>query len=192
MRTAWVVVLLLALAAGSAAVWAGDGMGNGTAYPPDTGGLFTDVPTDHWAYEDVKYLSDRGIITGVPGGQYRGDQALDRYSAAAMIARAMRYLQNNPSSVTTEDLDALKELIFGLSDEVDALRNQGGTPVTDGRLEVRVAQNEAAIGTLRADLDALGSGDASQLATRVRNNFILSLTGLMMGIVAIALAVIWP
>jgi heat shock factor-binding protein 1 len=184
------VLLILALLAGSAAVWAGEG--NGTAYPPDTGGLFTDVPADHWAYDDIKYLSDRGIITGVPGGQYRGDQSLDRYSAAAMIARAMRYLQNNPTSVTSEDLDAIRDLIFGLSAEVETLRANGGTPTVDSRLEVRVAQNEAAISTLRADLDGLSSGDASDLSTRVRSNFILSLTGLMMGIIAIALAVIWP
>ena len=99
--------------------------GNGHAEPPDTGGLFTDVPRDHWAYADLEYLAARGIITGLPGGRYNGDDPLDRYSAAAMIARAIKYMQNNPESVTPEDLDVLKDLIFEVSDDVAALQGTG-------------------------------------------------------------------
>jgi len=154
--------------------------------------MFTDVPVDHWAYEDIQYLSDRGIITGVPGGQYRGDQALDRYSAAALIARAMRYIQNSPASVTTDDLTRLNNLIIGLSDEVAALRSTSDPTADGSRLEIRVSQNEAAISALQDQIDASGSSDTAQLASRVRNNFILSLTALMMGVIAVALAVIWP
>jgi len=43
--------------------------GNGHAEPPNMGGLFSDVPKDHWAYNDLEYLAERGIITGIPGGQ---------------------------------------------------------------------------------------------------------------------------
>ena len=54
--------------------------GNGHAEPVNTGGMFTDVPTDHWAYDDLAYLADRGIITGLPGGEFDGDSAADRKS----------------------------------------------------------------------------------------------------------------
>ena len=48
------LVSLVVLTLGGLAVWAQTG--NGHAEPPNTGGLFTDVPRDHWAYEDLEYL----------------------------------------------------------------------------------------------------------------------------------------
>jgi hypothetical protein len=168
------------------AVGAGGQTGNGHAEPTDTGGLFTDVPRDHWAYEDLEYLAARGIITGLPGGRYNGDDPLDRYSAAAMIARAIRYMQNNPESVTPEDLDVLKDLIFQISDDVAAL--QGGTSGDASALESRVSRNEQSIAQLNEQVGTLGVSDTSTLAKRVQANFIISLTALLIGIIGVALA----
>ena len=75
----------------------------------------------------MEYLAARGIITGLPGGRYEGDTALDRYDAAAVISRAIKYMQNNPESVTLEDLNVLKDLIFKVSDDVTILQSQVGT-----------------------------------------------------------------
>jgi hypothetical protein len=161
--------------------------GNGHAEPPDTGGLFTDVPRDHWAYEDLEYLAARGIITGLPGGRYNGDDPLDRYSAAAMIARAIKYMQNNPESVTPEDLSVLKDLIFGVSDDVAAL--QGGViPGDSSALESRVSRNEQSIVELNTKVENIDISNASALTKRVQANFIISLTALLMGIIGVALA----
>jgi len=164
--------------------------GNGHVTPPDAGGLFTDVPKDHWAYDDLKYLSDRGIITGLPGGKYNGDQALDRYSAAALIARAIKYMQNNPESVTPQDLDTLKDLIFKVSDNLSTLQKQvdslSGTDTS--ALASRVAQNEQAISQLQSQASNQGNTDVSALANRVNANFIISLTALLVGIIGVALA----
>jgi hypothetical protein len=132
--------------------------GNGTVYPPDTGELYTDVPEDHWAYDDLKYLTDRDILTGIAGGQFRGDQAMDRYTGAALVARAMRYLQSNPSSVTMEDLNAVRDFMIELSDEVDELRESGVSTTADSALRQRVETNEREISTLRSDVDSLISG----------------------------------
>ncbi len=161
--------------------------GNGHAEPPDTGGLFTDVPRDHWAYEDLEYLAARGIITGLPGGQYNGDDPLDRYSAAAMIARAIKYMQNNPESVTPEDLDVLKDLIFEVSDEVAALQGSGISGDAS-ELASRVNRNEQSIADLNSRVENISSSDASALARRVQANFIISLTALLIGIIGVALA----
>ena len=161
--------------------------GNGHAEPPDTGGLFTDVPRDHWAYEDLEYLAARGIITGLPGGQYNGDDPLDRYSAAAMIARAIKYMQNNPESVTPEDLDVLKDLIFEVSDEVAALQGSGVSGDAT-ELASRVSRNEQSIASLNTRVDEITVSDASSLTKRVQANFIISLTALLIGIIGVALA----
>lgn len=166
--------------------------GNGTAEPPNTGGLFTDVPRDHWAYDDLEYLAARGIITGLPGGRYDGDGALDRYSAAALIARAIQYMQNNPASVTPEDLDVLKALIFGLTDDLSTLRAEvGALQRGEGtELESRVTSNEQQISQINTQLQDASSSSTTTLAKRVQANFIISLTALLVGIIGVALATI--
>jgi len=188
-NTRWIILTLLGsvLLLGLAAVAQ---TGNGIAEPPKTGAMFTDVPRDHWAYADLEYLAARGIITGLPGGRYNGDQPLDRYSAAAMIARAIRYMQNNPESVTPRDLDVLKDLIFKVSDNLATVESQikslqGGT--TTG-LEARVARNEQSIAQINARVQDLSSSDTSALTKRVQANFIISLTALLVGIIGVALA----
>jgi hypothetical protein len=163
--------------------------GNGTAEPINTGGLFTDVSKDHWAYADLEYLAQRGIITGLPGGRFNGDQPMDRYTVAVYIARAMKYMQNNPEGVTQEDLDVLKDLIFQISDDVAALqaRVQGGT-TAPSTLEARMVRAEQDIAQLRAQIQAGAGTDVAALTKRVQANFILSLTALLVAIIAVALA----
>jgi S-layer family protein len=164
--------------------------GNGHAEPPNTGGLFTDVPRDHWAYADLDYLAARGIISGLPGGVYDGDSALDRYDAAAMISRAIKYMQNNPESVTLEDLNVLKDLIFKVSDDVTILQSQlGSSQGSDySTLENRVSQTELEIAQLNTQIQEASGSDSSTLAKRVQANFFISLTALLVGIVGVALA----
>jgi len=164
--------------------------GNGHAEPPNTGGLFTDVPRDHWAYEDLEYLNARGIIPGLPGGQYEGDAALSRYDAAAMISRAIKYMQHNPESVTMEDLDILKDLIFGVSGDVAILQSQLGSSVGAdfSTLENRVSQTELEIAQLNTQIQDVSTSSSSSLAKRVQANFFISLTALLFGIIGIALA----
>ena len=170
--------------------YAGDGhAGNGTV-TSNTGDVFVDVPKDHWAYDDIKYLADRGIITGLPGGKYNGSQPLTRYDAAALIARAIKYMQNNPESVTPQDLDTLKDLIFKVSDRLSSLETkvnslQGGN---NSALANQVAQNKQAIASLQSQVGAMAQNDTSKLASRVNANFIISVTALLVGLIGVALA----
>lgn len=165
--------------------------GNGHAEPVNTGGLFTDVPRDHWAYADLEYLAARGIITGLPGGVFNGDDALLRYDAAGMISRALKYMQNNPESVTLEDLNVLKDLIFKVSDDVTALQSQlGSSQGSDySTLANRVSQTELEIAQLNAQVQQGGNADLTTLTKRVQANFFISLTALLFGIVGITLGV---
>ena len=50
---------------------------------------FTDVPTDHWAYDAVSQLASDGVIEGYGDTSFRGDRAITRYEMAQMVARAM-------------------------------------------------------------------------------------------------------
>ena len=161
--------------------------GNGTAEPVNTGGLFTDVAKDHWAYSDLEFLAQRGIITGLPGGKFNGDAAMDRYTAAVYIARAIKYMQNNPESVTPADVETLKTLIFQVSDRVTTLESQTSASGSSS-LEARVVKTEQSIVQINAKLGTTAATDVSALEKKLQGTFILSLTALLVGIAALAIA----
>lgn len=52
----------------------------------------TDVPKTHWAYESIMKILDSGLMEGYPDGSFRGQQAVDRYEMAVLVARLMDVL----------------------------------------------------------------------------------------------------
>ena len=52
--------------------------------------VFPDVPENHWAYEYIEGLRQRGIIEGYEDGYFRGDKMMTRYEFATMLFRAMQ------------------------------------------------------------------------------------------------------
>jgi len=139
--------------------------------------MFSDVPTDHWAYQDIQYLAERGIVTGLPGGTYKGDQAITRYQVATLVARTVRYLQNNAGSTNQQDLSTLEDLVYKLSERVDS------TSQTSSQLQSRVNSLESQVKELRA---SSGPENYDQLVKRSQNNFILGVTGVILGAGALA------
>ncbi len=57
---------------------------------------FKDVPTDHWAYQAVTDLQQKGIIVGYPDGYFRGQRTLTRYEFAVALERALQKIQAMP------------------------------------------------------------------------------------------------
>ena len=51
---------------------------------------FPDIPANHWAYEYVKDLADKGLVEGYPDGEFKGDRTMTRYEYAAIIYRALQ------------------------------------------------------------------------------------------------------
>ena len=47
------------------------------------------VPFDHWAYNAVDQLVQKGIIIGYPDGTFKGDRAMTRYEFAMAISRLL-------------------------------------------------------------------------------------------------------
>jgi len=132
--------------------------------------LFIDVPADHWAVDDLKFLVEYGVITGLPNGAFNGDSYLTRYSATAMMARAMRLTMNNPEQLSVSDLDAVQQLLFELSEQVEQNRldiesapsvsttDTGQNPVrveTDPNIELRLNQLTQSLDELRSENVAL-------------------------------------
>ncbi|MCS6937187.1 MAG: S-layer homology domain-containing protein [Candidatus Bipolaricaulota bacterium] len=133
------------------------------------GALFVDVPADHYAASDLKFLVERGIITGLPNGEFQGTKALSRYDAAVLIARAVRYLQNDPGKIQPQDLKILQDLIFKVSERVQGMERLESDvkalkdrPVNDPQSTAKIAeltqklsQSESQIVQLQNQVQAL-------------------------------------
>ena len=91
---------------------------------------FSDVyPTD-WAYEALSNLIERyGCVAGYPNGTYRGNRAMTRFEAAALLNACLDRI--------TEVTDELKRLMKEFEKELAILKGR-----VDG-LEARVGELEA-------------------------------------------------
>lgn len=96
---------------------------------------FADVPKDHWAYEAVNTLAQRGIVIGYPDGTFGGKRAMTRYEFALAISRMIPQVEQSikdqiaaipPATGTTPNLDdyAKKEDLtnFVTKDDFDTLK----------------------------------------------------------------------
>jgi len=92
-----------------------------------------DVPANHWAYEAVSKLAKAGIIDGYGDGTFRGDQAINRYEMAQIVAKAMTH-------ASKADADN-KVLIDKLAVEFETELRTLGARVT--KLEDRTTKLEA-------------------------------------------------
>lgn len=66
---------------------------------------YSDLPKDHWAYDFVKKLSDKGYLNGYPDGTFKGDVKMTRYEFAAALWRAV----NNGAIIDAQMAKAIKE-----------------------------------------------------------------------------------
>ncbi len=77
---------------------------------------FSDVSSDHWAYDAVTQLAADGVIEGYGDGTYRGQRNITRYEMAQMIAKAMA-----KGDVGATDKALIDRLAAEFSDELNSL-----------------------------------------------------------------------
>jgi len=149
------------------------------AAPSFAQGPFADVPVDHWAYEAVSQLQEKGIIIGYPDGTFGGKRAMTRYEFALALSRAMpvicdlcqtqpvnlsgyatkQELQDaikgitpggGPGPVSAADMDALKKSVNEFRDELSGMGVDLDAVKRDvASLEERVAAIEAEMKRLK-------------------------------------------
>jgi hypothetical protein len=135
---------------------------------------FADVPLNHWAYNAVNSLAEKGVLEGYPEGTFGGKKYLTRYEFAQAIARLLERLEEmkgvpgprgavgppgpagaagSGAGLTPEQRQMIDRLAKEFGPELKSLRSD-----LDG-LEKRVEDLEAAPG---AQLPAIKvSGDIS-------------------------------
>jgi uncharacterized coiled-coil protein SlyX len=81
---------------------------------------FDDVPRDHWAYDSVQTLSERGYLSLYSGEDFNGEEALTRYEMAEIIANVLENTVGGTSSqnLSEEDVDVIRELSLEFRDEL--------------------------------------------------------------------------
>ena len=77
---------------------------------------FSDVPSDHWAYDAVTQLAADGIIEGYGDTTFQGDKNITRYEMAQMIAKAMA-----KQDVPATDKALIDKLAAEFADELNNL-----------------------------------------------------------------------
>lgn len=108
---------------------------------------FTDVKQDHWAYDYVMNLVNKGVIpTDQP--TFNGSEALTRSDASVWITRAIMYLENSPMIAKAEDISRMETALGALSKKVSSL------PDTSAALEDYKARSTRAILKLKYDVFA--------------------------------------
>ncbi|SFL12639.1 S-layer homology domain-containing protein [Halanaerobium salsuginis] len=86
---------------------------------------FSDVPRDHWAYDSVHKLAERGYLSLYAGEDFNGDQAVTRYEMAEVIANLLDNMTTNNQDLSEDDVDTIRELSLEFRDElVDVVQRQ--------------------------------------------------------------------
>ncbi|HLV09012.1 MAG TPA: S-layer homology domain-containing protein [Halanaerobiales bacterium] len=84
-----------------------------------------DVPANHWAYQSVKTLIDRGLLSLYDDGTFRGSDKVSRFELAEIVARILENIEVGVSSVSSTDMELLRKLSYEFRDELVDLAEQG-------------------------------------------------------------------
>jgi len=138
---------------------------------------YDDVPADHWAYNALDYLTQRGVLEGYPDGFFKGDRTLTRFEFAQAVARLLDTIgQQNADEqirIMAETLRAeFSDQLAEMGRKVDEINKQ----VTDmdarvGDLEGQVADNSAKIGDIANKISGLKPGPEWKGTFRYRWQF---------------------
>jgi len=90
-----------------------------------TAATIADIPSDHWAYQSVKTLVDKGLMELYEDGTFRGNDSVSRYQLAVIVARILEGVDSGTTSVSSQDSDLLRRLSLEFRDELVDLAISG-------------------------------------------------------------------
>ena len=122
---------------------------------PAHASTFSDVPTDHWAYEAIDYLQQMGLVEGYPDNTFKGDRPFTRYEMAMAIARVFTKLQDWQAAMANGTVPSGAENV-DLSEvytRLDRLSAEFRDELTDLGARMTAVEDEQA--RMRGDVDDL-------------------------------------
>ena len=100
---------------------------------------FSDVPTSHWAYQQISEMTSEGIITGYGNGKYEPQNSVSYGAFSVLVARAFyaedmaEYMRTNNVSASTKTGVA----ILNLHDVLAGTRIEGKPDYEAGNMLTR-------------------------------------------------------
>jgi len=92
---------------------------------------FNDIPENHWAYDAVELLQEKGLVEGYPDGYFKGDRPVTRYEMAMAVARIIAHVEQLEASIpqmpdltiyaTKDDLETINKLSEEFHKELESL-----------------------------------------------------------------------
>jgi hypothetical protein len=85
---------------------------------------FSDVPPDHWAYDAVRELTDKGYMDGYVDGTFKGRKVITRYELALILAKMLtkvESIEQYGGSVSDQDMGLFNKLSREFQDELTSL-----------------------------------------------------------------------
>ena len=136
---------------------------------------FSDVSTDHWAYQAVADLSAQGVVEGYPNGTFQGEKHITRYEVAQIVARllAQESQLNAQQRATVEKLAAeYADELNNLGVRVSNLENKVGNVTWggDARVKFERANFEESIKNKKADEVAAAVKDKKEALDKAQEN----------------------
>lgn len=128
---------------------------------------FIDVPANHWAYDAISSLNEKGIVIGYPGDTFKGDKPVTRYHLAMIVSRMLAKLDQGEiggaqSVLTRKDLKTLEKLTVEFADELALLG------VKTSALEEDMNYVKADLGKVKSDVEHIKSNMESGAFDKVR------------------------
>ncbi|NUU96302.1 hypothetical protein XO10_08535 [Marinitoga sp. 1135] len=82
---------------------------------------FVDVPEDHWAYEYVMDLANRGILP--MEDNFNPDVVLTKAEVAELLSDTLTYIENDPVLAKAEDIKRVETVMDLLNKKIDEVAN---------------------------------------------------------------------
>lgn len=77
-----------------------------------------DVPSNHWAYESVSALIEKGFFALFDDGTFRGSETVTRYQIAEIIYRVIQYIETTETPLAETDVTDLRNLTVEFRSEL--------------------------------------------------------------------------
>ena len=136
--------------------------------------VVTDITKDHWAYEAVMGLVEKGYLGVYNDGSFKGDEPVSRYLLAFVVSKMLTDLEKGTVTATEEDMGVLREvanelrgemvpLLAALETRVKALEKaelEAGKSLTAERQE-RKAEDDAILEDLQNQAEMVSALDKS-------------------------------
>lgn len=92
---------------------------------------FKDVPSDHWAHDEIGFLTDKHVIRGFSNGTFKPTAILTRKDAAVMMVRALQLPLVKSPAIKPRDL---RPTMGGYAEMVTAVNN-GIFPLSNNQFQ---------------------------------------------------------